>query len=131
LYEDNPDDIIKLCDLAFYNAIPEALPQLHASESPNVPPSVKFQEILSPGGTGPSSQLPTSHATGVFESNVDNSLHSDQLTVELRIPHSVSPKTNATAHKDTHQTQQLMWCLKLLAITHTLLKLFVEHYRIS
>jgi hypothetical protein len=47
-----------------------------------------------------SSQLPTSQAAGVSESKVDNSLHVDQLNVELRLPDSGSPKMDATAHKD-------------------------------
>jgi hypothetical protein len=48
------------------------------------------------------SQLPVSQTAGVSESNIDNSLHADQLHVELRLPDSGLPETNATTHKDAH-----------------------------
>jgi hypothetical protein len=89
-YEGNTDDILKLSDFPFHNAVSIALPQVHTSESPNVPSSAKPQKKSSPGGTllldseqhtVTSSQLPTSQAAGVSESNVDNSLHADQLNV--------------------------------------------------
>jgi hypothetical protein len=104
-YGGNPDDIMKLSDLALRDAIPEALPQLHTSESLTVPPSVKPQEKLPPGNTllldseqhtFSSLQLPNQQATVVLKSNADNPLRFDQLNVELK----------------------LLWCLEFLAITH-------------
>jgi hypothetical protein len=115
-YEGNPDDILKLSDLPLHNAIPEALHQLHTSKSPNVPPiaNAKLKRKLSPGSTLlldsnqhtlTSSQLPTSQSDGVSKSNVDNSLHAGQLNVELKLPDSGSPETNATTHKDARLDQ--------------------------
>jgi hypothetical protein len=109
LYGGKPDDIIKLSDLAFYNAIPEVLPQLHTCESLFAPPSAKPREKLSTGNTllldsekntVTSLQLPTNQAFVVSKNDVDNPLHAYQLNVELKLPDSGSRKTDATTHKD-------------------------------
>jgi hypothetical protein len=135
LYGGKPDDIIKLSDLAFHNAISKALPQLHICKSLTVSPSAKPQEKLSHGGTlllnseqhtVTSSQLPTSQAAMVSKSDVDNLLRADQLNVELKLPDSKPPKTDATTHKDDRLDLTATVVSKFFGDNPHLIKLFVE-----